>query len=109
MSLLALTIAIVLLTAATLITRSGILCLGESLTLSPRLESALRFAPACALTALVAPEILAPSGALDLTMGNPRWLSAIAAGLFLAWRPSMAGGIAVGMGVYTALRVFAAP
>jgi branched-subunit amino acid transport protein len=108
MSLLDLAVAIILLAAATLVTRSGILCIGETLTLSPRLESALRFAPACALTALIAPEILSPSGPLDLTLGNPRWLSAIAAGLFLAWRPSMAGGIAVGMGVYTALRLFAA-
>lgn len=100
-------LAIVSLALATLVTRSGVLVAGERVTLSRRVEAALRFAPGCALTALVLPEVLFPDGTLDLTLGNPRWPAAIAAALFLTWRPSIAGGITVGMTVYGLVRFLA--
>jgi branched-subunit amino acid transport protein len=100
-----LVLAILSLAVATLATRSGILMAGERFRLSHRVNAALRFAPACALTALIVPEVLYPSGVLDLSRGNPRWLSAVVAVVFLLWRHSMPGGIAVGMAVYALMRL----
>lgn len=97
-------LTIVSLSAATFATRAGLLLAGERLHLSPGVESALRYAPACALAALVTPEILQPGGMLDLSFGNPRWPAALAAAAFLLWRQSMAGSIVVGMTVYALLR-----
>jgi branched-subunit amino acid transport protein len=100
-----LVLAILSLALATLATRSGILMAGERFRLSRRVNAALRFAPACALTALILPEVLYPSGVLDLSRGNPRWLSAVVAVVFLLWRHSILGGIAVGMAVYALMRL----
>lgn len=93
------------LTLATLLTRAGMLLVGERLKLSRRVEAALRFAPACALAALVLPEVLLPSGSLDLSLGNPRWPAALAASLFLLWRHSIIGAIGLGMAAYAVLRL----
>lgn len=101
-------VAIACLAAATFITRAGMLLVSEQrLRLSPRVEAALRFAPACALSALVVPEVLAPGGAVDLSMANPRWLAALAAAALLLWRPNMPAAIALGMAVYAGVRLFA--
>jgi branched-subunit amino acid transport protein len=97
-------LAILILSLATFVTRAGLLLVGERLRLSYRVEAALRFAPACALSALVLPEIVSPGGMLDLSAGNPRWPAAIAAGLFLLWRNSMTGSLITGMAVYAAFR-----
>ena len=104
LSTLELLLAIVGLSIATFVTRAGLLLVGERLRLSARVESALRFAPACALSALVLPEIVSPAGVLDLSFANPRWPAAIAAGLFLLWRNSMTGSLITGMAVYAAFR-----
>ena len=101
-----LVVVILSLALATLATRSGILMAGAKFRLSHRVEAALRFAPACALTALILPEVLYPSGVLDLSFGNPRWLSTLVAVIFLIWRPSMLGGIAIGMAVYAVIRLW---
>jgi branched-subunit amino acid transport protein len=93
-------LAIVSLVLATYVTRVGMLLVGDRLSLSRPVESALRFAPACALTALVLPEVLGPAGTLDLSLGNPRWPAALAAALFLLWRNNMLGAIGIGMAVY---------
>lgn len=94
-------LAIVCVTVATVFTRAGVLVTGDRLPLSRGVETALRYAPACALSALIVPEILSPTGAIDLSTGNPRWPAALAAALFLLWRPSVAGAIGVGMVVYS--------
>jgi branched-subunit amino acid transport protein len=100
-------VAIACLAAATFVTRAGMLLVSEQhLRLSPRVEAALRFAPACALSALVVPEVLAPGGAVDLSLANPRWLAALAAAALLLWRPNMPAGIALGMAVYAGVRLF---
>ncbi len=96
-------LAIVCVTVATVFTRAGVLLAGDRLRLSRGVETALRYAPASALSALIVPEIVSPSGAIDLSIGNPRWPAALAASLFLLWRPSVAGAIGVGMAVYTAM------
>lgn len=100
-----LVVTILCLALATLATRSGILVVGERFRLSHRIDAALRFAPACALTALIVPEVLYPTGVLDVSLGNPRWVSALVAVIFLLWRHSILGGIAVGMAAYALVRV----
>lgn len=96
-------LAIASLVLATYVTRAGMLLAGDRISLSRHVEAALRFAPACALTALVLPEVLGPSGTLDLSLANPRWPAALVSACFLLWRNNVLGGIAVGMGVYTAI------
>ncbi|HEY6508663.1 MAG TPA: AzlD domain-containing protein [Vicinamibacterales bacterium] len=101
-------LAILSLVVATFVTRAGMLLVGERLRLSRHVEAALRFAPACALTALVLPEVLSPSGVLDVSLGNARWPATLVATTFLLWRPSMLGGIAIGMATYAAIRLWLA-
>jgi branched-subunit amino acid transport protein len=45
----------------------------------------LRFVPPAVLSALVLPELIMPSGHLDLSFGNPRWLAGLVA-ILTAWR-----------------------
>ena len=46
---------------------------------------ALRFVPPAVLSALVLPELLMPSGQLDIGLGNHRWLAGAVA-IAVAWR-----------------------
>ncbi|MEQ1760353.1 MAG: AzlD domain-containing protein [Vicinamibacterales bacterium] len=97
-------LAIVSVAISTLVTRAGLLVFGERLTLSHRVDTALRFAPACALTALIVPEVLYPAGVLELSMANPRLPATIIAAIFLLWRQSIIGAIVIGMIVYGLIR-----
>jgi len=46
---------------------------------------ALRFVPPAVLSAIVFPEVLMPSGALDVSVGNVRLLAGLVA-ILVAWR-----------------------
>lgn len=46
---------------------------------------ALTFVPVAVLSAIIAPELLAPGGAVSVSFGNARLLAGIVAGL-VAWR-----------------------
>lgn len=95
------------LTATTVLTRAGLLLLGDRLTLPPRVERALRYAPACALAAIVAPDLLLAGGRLDLSFGNHRLLAGlVSVAVFLRTR-SMLWTLAAGMAAFTALRLLA--
>jgi branched-subunit amino acid transport protein len=93
------------LTAVTLVTRNFFLVFGETVRLPTRVQHALRYAPACALTALVAPEVLTPNGTLALEIGNDRLLAAaIATAVMLATR-SMLATMAAGLAAFVALQL----
>ena len=92
------------LVVATFLTRATMLLVGERFKPSPRVESALRFAPICALAALIAPEIVVANGAVELSAANPRLVAALAATAFFLWKRSMVGCIVVGMLVIAAFR-----
>lgn len=93
------------LTAVTLVTRNFFLVFGETVLLPTRVQHALRYAPACALTALVAPEVLTPNGTLALEIGNDRLLAAaIATAVMLATR-SMLATMAAGLAAFVALQL----
>ena len=92
--------AILGLALATFLTRGAVLMAGERLRLPGWFESALRYAPACALTAIIAPDLLLTPGGLDLTLDNPRWLAGgVAVAIFAAF-DSKIGAIVGGMVVF---------
>lgn len=95
------------LTLVTVVTRSGFLVLGGRLTLPPRLEHGLRYAPVCALMALIAPELALADGSLALSLTNAKLVGGVAAALVVVTTRSMIGSMAVGMLVFTALRLLA--
>jgi branched-subunit amino acid transport protein len=89
---------------ATFATRAALLVAGQRFKPSPRVEAALRFAPICALAALIAPEIVVRAGTVDLSLTNPRLVAALAATAFFLWKRSMVGCIVVGTLVIAAFR-----
>lgn len=93
------------LTAITLVTRNFFIAFADTLRLPTRAQHALRYAPACALTALVVPEVLIRNGALALELGNDRLIAAaIAAAVMLATR-SMLATMAAGLAAFVALQL----
>ena len=93
------------LTAVTFVTRNFFLVFGETVRLPTRVQHALRYAPACALTALVAPEVLIRNGTLALELGNDRLIAAaVAAAVMLATR-SMLATMAAALAAFFALQL----
>ncbi len=93
---------------ATVATRAGFLLVSPRIGLPAGVERALRYAPACALAAIIAPGIfVAESGELDLSPGNGRLVGAVAAAVFYVWRRDMLLTIVVGMLAFTAMRLYA--
>jgi len=83
--------------AITFATRlSFILLLGRK-EIPPLLRRMLAYVPTAVLTAIFVPEVLAPAGRLDLSLGNSRLLAGLLAGA-VAWRTkNIALTLAVGM------------
>ena len=89
----------------TIATRGSFFMLKPSIELSPRLERALRYAPACAIAAVVAPGILTRDRELYLAAGNHKiWAVLAASAVCLKYR-NMVAMMLVGMAVFTALRL----
>lgn len=99
-------ITIGLLTLATIITRSSLFLLGHAVKLPPKVVHALRYAPAAALAAIIAPDLLVQDGALNLSLLNPKLLGAIAAAIFFLSTRHLLGTLVVGMLVFSLLRVY---
>lgn len=94
-----------LLTIATILTRSSFFFLGHAVKLPEKLQHALRYAPAAALAAIVAPDLMLADGALALTWANPKLIAGIGAALFFVATRHMLGTILAGMAFYSLLRV----
>ena len=101
-------LVIVGLTATTFATRSAFLVLGRRFTLPPRLLHALRYAPVCALMALIAPELVLADGSIALTLANPKLVGGLACGVMMLMTRSMMAAMALGMLAFTALRLLPA-
>ena len=100
-------VVILVLGVATACTRSTFWLVGHKVTIPPRVQEMLRYAPACALAAIVFPDmVLGPQGELQLALANPKLIAGIAALLFYLWRRAMLQTIIFGMLVLTLLRVF---
>lgn len=105
MSALDIWLSIGLLTIATLLTRAAFFLPGRAVKLPPKIQHALRYAPAAALAAIVAPDLLLAEGALHLSWTNPKLVAGLGATAFFLTTRHMLGTIIVGMALYTLLRV----
>jgi branched-subunit amino acid transport protein len=66
----------------------------------------LRYAPACALAAIIGPDlVLDGSGQVQLALGNPKLLAGLAALGFYLWRRHMLQTIVFGMLALSLLRL----
>jgi branched-subunit amino acid transport protein len=98
-------ITVVLLTVATVITRSSFFFLGNAVKLPAKVQHALRYAPAAAMAAIVIPDLLMTGGTLSVTWTNPRLMAGIGAAVFFVVTRRMLGTIVVGMVLFTVLRL----
>jgi branched-subunit amino acid transport protein len=99
-------LAIIGMTAVTVAARTLMLAFGDRIPLPDRVQHALRFAPACALAALIAPELMTDHGALAISFANAKLVAgALAIAVMLATR-SMLATMALGLLAYLALRHF---
>ena len=94
-----------LLTLATVIARSSLFLLGHAVKLPPKVIHALRYAPAAALAAIIAPDLLLQGGVLNLSLMNPKLLAAIGATVFFLATRHLLGTIVVGMLLFSVLRI----
>jgi branched-subunit amino acid transport protein len=95
--------ALVIATAAT---RSSFWLVGHHITIPKRVQEMLRYAPACALAAIIAPDLLLGStGQMHLGWDNYKLLAGIASIGFYLIRRNMLQTIVFGMVFFTALRL----
>lgn len=102
----ALGVVILGLAASTFVTRTSFLLAGERLRLNHRIETALRYAPVCTLSAIIVPDVLmhGPGPGVDLSLLNPRLIGACAAALWLCWSRNILGCLASGMLAFSLAR-----
>ena len=93
-------IAILAITLSALLTRAGLLLWGTGLQFRPVLQSALRYAPACALAAILVPDLVFVDQQLLLSPDNPRLFAGAASCLIFAFFRSMIGSLIGGMVVF---------
>ncbi len=100
-------ITIFALVLATAITRSSFWMVGHHITIPPRVQEMLRYAPGCALAAIIAPELLMTAELQPVFNPlNIKLAAAIASGTYYLFRKSMLETIIFGMAVFTGLRIF---
>ena len=98
-------IAIVGMTAITLLTRGFFFLQRAQLPMPGWLIEGLRYAPLAAMVAVVAPEVVMTQGQLISTWKDPRLFGAAAATGWFFWRRDMLGTIVVGTATLLALRL----
>jgi branched-subunit amino acid transport protein len=96
---------IALLAVATFIARSSFWLVGHHLRLPKRVQEALRYAPSCALAAIIFPDLLFSNGAVLVSLDNPKLMAGIAATAFFLAKRNMLLTIYFGMAVYTYVRL----
>lgn len=98
-------IAITVAALFTFMTRFSFIALSGRWTPSKSLCRALQFVPVAVLCAIIAPEVLAPSGTMLPLYANPRLPAALAA-ICIAWKwHSTIGAIAAGMTLFWLFRL----
>lgn len=94
------------LTVTTVATRTSFFMLPARFELPPRIERALRYAPACALTAIIAQGVFAKNHHPDISIGNDHMWALAAAWLVATRTKNMLVIMSVGMTVFTVLRLW---
>ncbi len=92
-------------TLATFLTRSSLFLFGHAVKFPPRVQHALRYAPAAALAAIVIPDLWLVNGAGGFAWANPKLWAGIGATLFFLGTRHLLGTIIVGMGLFSVLRL----
>ncbi|MES2261131.1 MAG: AzlD domain-containing protein [Pseudomonadota bacterium] len=98
-------ITIAALAVATAATRSSFWLIGHHITIPKRVHEVLRYAPACALAAIVAPDLLLTEGQLPVQLANPKLVAGVLSIGFYLLRRNMLETIVVGMALFTGLRL----
>ncbi len=94
------------LAVATAATRSSFWLVGHRITIPRRVQDMLRYAPACALAAIVAPDlVLDAAQVVQLNAANCKLVAALAASAYYMLRRNMLEMIIVGMLCFTVLRI----
>lgn len=89
---------------ATILSRSTLFLLGRSLKIPPTVMHALRYAPAAALSAIIAPDLFMQAGSVDISLANPKFVAGVVASLFFLRTRHMLGTIIAGMLVFSVMR-----
>lgn len=97
---------IILLTIATVIDRSAFWVVGHHINLPKRVQEALRYAPSCALAAIVAPDFFISDNQLVTSLHNPKLIAGVAAAVFYLWKKDMLLTIIFGMAMFTLVRLY---
>ena len=98
-------LAIVGLTAITLITRGFFIFSRREIPFPGWLSEGLRYAPLAAMAAVVLPEIVMLDGRLVATWRDARLFAAAAGAAWLYWRRGILGTIVAGIAVFLPLRL----
>jgi branched-subunit amino acid transport protein len=98
-------LVIALLALGTFFTRATFWLVGHHITIPKRVNEALRFAPACALAAIIVPDLIFQHDQIRFSFTNPQLVAGIVASAFFLYKRSMIGTIFLGMAAYTAIRV----
>ena len=78
-------IVIILMGAVTYGLRLSLIALMGRFEVPPLVSRGLRFVPPAVLSAIIVPELVQPTGALNLSLGNLRLVAGVLA-IFVAWR-----------------------
>lgn len=99
-------LTIISLACATAITRCSFWMVGEHVTIPTRVQEMLRYAPSCALAAIIGPDLLMGSqGAVEFSFHNYKLIAGCAAIVYYLARRNMLETIVFGMACFTALRL----
>jgi branched-subunit amino acid transport protein len=98
-------IAVIGLTAITVITRGFFFLSKREIPIPDWLRQGLRYAPLAAMAAVVLPEIVMQQGHLITTWRDARLFAAAAGAAWFFWRRGILGTIVVGMAVLLPLKL----
>lgn len=90
---------------ATAVTRSSFWVIGQHVNIPTRVNEMLRYAPSCALAAIVGPDLLMNPGSLAIDVVNPKLVAGLASIGWYLFRRNMLETIVFGMLLFTALRL----
>lgn len=99
-------IVIALITVATFIARSSLWLIGHHINIPKRVQEALRYAPSCALAAIILPDLLLVSDQINTSLYNPKLIAGVAATLFFYVKRDMLLTIFFGMAIFTLMRLY---
>jgi branched-subunit amino acid transport protein len=90
-------LAIVAVGVVTFVLRASFIVFADPQRFPHAFRQALAFVPPAVLAAIVAPGLILRDGAVDLSLGNPRWIAGVLAILVAARTRSVLASIVAGM------------